>query len=466
MPRGDWGSLWSALSTTEGLAQRAIWGADGGIALGDLAHGSSLGGQLETLSERCVLLVAGSQLAAALALIELDGVARRIVLCTPDLAAEHLPYVVATAGADAVVSDAARPAPSLSRPGPIVTCCLDLAPGTVDRRARLQTEWILLTSGTTGPPKMVVHTLASLAGAMKARGTPAGPALWSTFYDIRRYGGLQILLRATLGGGSLVLSSAGEAMSDFLQRAASRGVTHILGTPTHWRSALMSPAARLLRPQYVRLSGEIADQAILDHLRASFPDAKVVHAFASTEAGVGFEVADGKAGFPASLIGQAGAAVDMKVVDGSLRIRSSRTAARYLGEQSTVLVDSEGYVDTGDMVELRGERYYFVGRRGGIINVGGLKIHPEEVETVINTHPRVRVSLVRARKSPITGALVIADVVLNMPLEEATGIAQALEREILEHCRASLPRHKVPAKVNFVAALATAASGKIARRDA
>jgi acyl-coenzyme A synthetase/AMP-(fatty) acid ligase len=365
-----------------------------------------------------------------------------------------------------VVSDAARPAPSLSRPGPIVTCCLDLAPGTVDRRARLQTEWILLTSGTTGPPKMVVHTLASLAGAMKARGTPAGPALWSTFYDIRRYGGLQILLRATLGGGSLVLSSAGEAMSDFLQRAASRGVTHILGTPTHWRSALMSPAARLLRPQYVRLSGEIADQAILDHLRASFPDAKVVHAFASTEAGVGFEVADGKAGFPASLIGRAGAAVDMKVVDGSLRIRSSRTAARYLGEQSTVLVDSEGYVDTGDMVELRGERYYFVGRRGGIINVGGLKIHPEEVETVINTHPRVRVSLVRARKSPITGALVIADVVLNMPLEEATGIAQALEREILEHCRASLPRHKVPAKVNFVAALATAASGKIARRDA
>lgn len=466
MPQSDWGSLWNALSASDGLERRALWGADGSIALGDLGRGSSLGGRLEELRGRCVLLATRSQLAAALALIELDGLARRIVLCPPDLTPAHVPYVIATADVDAVVSDRAAPEPDEPSPGLFVTCSLKLAHGAPDRRARLQTEWILLTSGTTGSPKMVVHTLSSLAGAMKARGTPAGPALWSTFYDIRRYGGLQILLRATLGGGSLVLSSAGEPMSEFLQRAGARGVTHILGTPTHWRSALMSPAARALQPQYVRLSGEIADQAILDHLRSFYPQAKIVHAFASTEAGVGFEVGDGMAGFPAGLLAQTGVLVDMKVVDGSLRIRSTRTAARYLGEQGGVLVDTEGYVDTGDMVELRGNRYFFVGRRGGIINVGGLKIHPEEVEAVINTHPRVRVSLVRARKNPITGALVIADVVPTSPPDEAAGGAKELEREILEHCRAALPRHKVPAAVNFVASLAMAASGKIARRDA
>ena len=65
------------------------------------------------------------------------------------------------------------------------------------------------------------------------------------------------------------------------------------------------------------------------------------------------------------------------------------------------------------MVELRGDRYIFAGRRGGIINIGGLKVHPEEVEAVINRHPRVRMSLVRPKRSPITGAIVIADVVLN-----------------------------------------------------
>ena len=63
------------------------------------------------------------------------------------------------------------------------------------------------------------------------------------------------------------------------------------------------------------------------------------------------------------------------------------------------------------MVELRGDRYYFVGRRDGVINVGGLKVHPEEVEAVINRHPRVQMSLVRARKNPFTGAVVVADVV-------------------------------------------------------
>jgi len=81
-----------------------------------------------------------------------------------------------------------------------------------------------------------------------------------------------------------------------------------------------------MAPRYVRLSGEIADQAILDHLRAAYPHADVAHAFASTEAGVAFDVGDGLAGFPASLIDEPRAGVEMRVEDGSLRIRSSRIA--------------------------------------------------------------------------------------------------------------------------------------------
>ena len=95
----------------------------------------------------------------------------------------------------------------------------------------------------------------------------------------------------------------------------------------------MSPSARRIAPRYVRTSGEIADQAILDSLRAFYPEAGIAHAFASTEAGVAFEVGDGLAGFPAGLIGQPGASVEMKIEDGSLRIRSARTATRYLGER-------------------------------------------------------------------------------------------------------------------------------------
>src|SRR5438477_8392458 len=313
---------------------------------------------------------------------------------------------------------------------------------------------------------MVVHTLASLAGAITGGGSPGDPAVWSTFYDIRRYGGLQIFLRALLGGGSMVLSSAGESTGDFLVRAGAHGVTHISGTPSHWRRALMSASAHRITPRYVRLSGEIADQAVLDHLRACYPDARIAHAFASTEAGVAFDVGDGRAGFPASLIGPQSGGIELRVANGSLRIRSTRTAARYLGDQAEALVDADGFVDTADMLERRGDRYYFVGRRDGIINVGGQKVHPEEVEAVINSHPQVRISQVRAKKNAIMGALVVADVVLNGETGAASGRGKGLEHAILEHCRAALPRHKVPAAINFVSSLAVAPTGKIVRRNA
>src|SRR5207249_4028016 len=183
MPPRDGRSLWDAVRAAGALAERALWGAEASVRLGELVGGSSL------------------------------------------------------------------------------------APADSERTGPHHTEWILLTSGTTGVPKLVVHTLASLAGAINGDRVQTVPAVWSTFYDIRRYGGLQILLRALLGGGSLVLSSAAESTGDFLIRAGARGVTHISGTPSHWRRALMSPSAHRIAPHYVRLAGEIADQAILDHVR-------------------------------------------------------------------------------------------------------------------------------------------------------------------------------------------------------
>jgi acyl-coenzyme A synthetase/AMP-(fatty) acid ligase len=113
------------------------------------------------------------------------------------------------------------------------------------------------------------------------------------------------------------------------------------------------------------------------------------------------------------------------------------------------------------MVELRGDRYYFVGRRGGIINVGGLKVHPEEVEAVLNRHPNVRMSLVKPRKNPITGAVVVADVVPAVDCNSAE-----LESELLAACRSSLAAHKIPATIRVVPSLGVTPSGKMARRDA
>ncbi len=458
MPRSEPSSLWSAVSATEKLSQRFLSGARCDVAFSDLARGSCLSGRAEELRGKSVLIATADQLSAALALLELDGIARRLVLWPADLAIEHLGFVMASANVDAIVSDGMDLGPDAIEAH--VTCTPQLVPATWDRTATHATEWILLTSGTTGRPKMVQHSLASLCGAIQGQSGLDGAHVWSTFYDIRRYGGLQIYLRAMLTGGSLVLSSAQESTAEFLSRAAAHGVTHISGTPSHWRCALMSPAACQIAPRYVRLSGEIADQSILDHLRSFYPQAEVAHAFASTEAGVAFDVRDGLEGFPASLIGLNSCGVEMKVEEGSLRIRSSRTAAKYMDAPRT-LADQDGFVDTGDMLELRAGRYYFVGRRDGTINVGGQKVHPEEVEGVINRHPRVRMSLVRPRKNSVLGALVVAEVVL----EDGSGVS-GVENEILKICREALPRHKVPSSIRFVNQLAVAANGKIVRQHA
>jgi acyl-CoA synthetase (AMP-forming)/AMP-acid ligase II len=338
---------------------------------------------------------------------------------------------------------------------------LPAPPATLARR---HTEWLMMTSGTTGVPKLVVHDLAGLTAAMHARSPADGAAVWATFYDIRRYGGLQIFLRAVLGGASLVLSSAGEPVAGHLARLAQHGVTHLSGTPSQWRRALMNPAIRTIVPRYVRLSGEIADQAILDGLRAVFPHAAIGHAYASTEAGVAFDVNDGQAGFPAAFIGAGRDGVEMKVLDGSLRIRSPRTALGYAGSKQR-LADADGFVDTGDIVERRGDRYYFAGRNGGIINIGGLKVHPEEIEAVINRHPQVRMSLVRPKQSPVTGSIMVADVVLKSDRADAAARQIELKDDILKFCREALPRHKVPAAISFVPALDVATSGKLSRRQ-
>jgi acyl-coenzyme A synthetase/AMP-(fatty) acid ligase len=226
----------------------------------------------------------------------------------------------------------------------------------------------------------------------------------------------------------------------------------------------MSSSAHAIAPRYVRLSGEIADQAILNSLHSFYPDAAGGHAYASTEAGVAFEVNDGFEGFPSEFVGTRGN-VEIKIESGSLQIRSNRTAACYLGE-AVALRNHEDFVDTGDIVERRGDRYYFLGRKSGVINVGGQKVFPEEVEALLNRHPAVRMSCVRPRRSPITGSLVVADVVLKDEQLLTYGTKAELANEILKLCRETLPQYKVPMSLNFVPILAVGAAGKISRSNA
>jgi acyl-CoA synthetase (AMP-forming)/AMP-acid ligase II len=451
-----------AIDAARTSGQRWLWGRDSALDIEDLRHRTCFGGQRASLLGKSVMIMTDGQVSAAAALMELDRLTARLLICPPDIKPDYLPVIARQAGIDVVITAGQKSSAMAASAGLAALSMTPPEPSEAGLPTEIETDWLLLTSGTSGVPKIVRHTFASLTSAIKPEDKNSAP-VWGTFYDIRRYAGLQIFLRALVGTGSMVLSDAREPLVEFLPRLAKYGATHISGTPTHWRRVLMNWQPNTIAPSYVRLSGEIADQKILDDLKEAFPKAAVAHAYASTEAGVGFAVNDGLEGFPRTLLDDDNSSVQMKIVDGTLRIKSPGVALDYV-RGDTHLRDEDGFVDTGDIVESNGNRYYFAGRRSGIINVGGMKVHPEEIESIINRHRAVQMSLVKSRKNPFTGFIVVADVILRDNADAAG--EERIRTEIMAVCREALPQYKVPALLRFVPQLDIAESGKLVRAHA
>src|SRR5262245_49342204 len=179
-------SLRDKLGSASDCAGRWLWGRTTGVRLDDLLRGTTLCGRLPELAGRSVLIATDDQLAAALALIELDGVARRLVIGTPGLTSEHVSAVIANGGVDAIVSDR-DPENGGDFGVPLyVKCGPVMARGERVEAKPRTTEWVLLTSGTTGVPKMPVHTFASLTAPIKSGQHQESDVVWGTFYDMRR----------------------------------------------------------------------------------------------------------------------------------------------------------------------------------------------------------------------------------------------------------------------------------------
>ena len=191
------GTLRGRLADAQPGTQQWLRGATASVRFADLLNGSCVGGRVDELVGRSVVVDTRDQFSAALALVELDGIARRLIICPPDFPAEHRRAVVEQASADALVSD--RVDALFDWPVPRCIRCHDTVTASRMPVERFDTEWVLFTSGTSGAPKMVAHTLGTLTAPIANRAEPVDSVLWGTFYDIRRYGGLQVLIRASSG---------------------------------------------------------------------------------------------------------------------------------------------------------------------------------------------------------------------------------------------------------------------------
>jgi acyl-coenzyme A synthetase/AMP-(fatty) acid ligase len=317
----------------------------------------------------------------------------------------------------------------------------------------------LMTSGTTGQPKIVRHTLESLLGRIQKTATfPGGQrSRWLLTYQPTAFAGLQVILTAALSGGTIVVSEHRTPVH-FFEAAERHQVTHISGTPTFWRSfLLMAQPGSLPDLQQITLGGEAIDQATLDRLKVVFPKARVTHIYASTEAGVVFSVHDGQEGFPAEwLEGTTLQDVRMRVHEGMLEVKTSRGMAGYEGE--TIPLTEDGWIRTGDLVEVVSGRVRFIGREDSILNVGGAKVHPQVIESFLLSLPGVREARVRGVANPISGFLVGAEIVLDdLDQQESQEIAR---RRILARCREFLPGYQIPRILRIVDSIPVQDSGK------
>lgn len=391
-------------------------------------------------------------------LVATDGRAASITLLSPSLPDQHLKPLLELADCDLLLSDT-PPACDLP-PALVYQASLHALHDTVVEPAAAPTEtaWHLATSGTTGVPKLVAHTLATLSRTAK-RGKPGSDAMrWGLLYDYTRFAGLQVVLQALFGGSELIVPAPSAPLRDRLAMLAAHGCTHLSATPTLWRSIVMTPGATELPLRQVTLGGEIADARILITLKTTYPDARITHIYASTEAGVGFSVNDGEAGFPASYLDTPPAGLALRLVEGRLQIKNTAIRSIYVGSGDRFGAD-DGWIDTGDNVEHVGDRVRFLGRASGVINVGGNKVHPEEVERLLLSHPGIQSARVFAKSSPIMGALVAADIVPAQPPEDPA----SFRADIKAHLQGQAEPYKIPAILNLVDQIETTATGKLAR---
>jgi len=339
-------------------------------------------------------------------------------------------------------SEQIEPDGRLTRLGPAVATTHDFAV-------------LMPTSGTAGDPKLVRHNFIRLIG--RIRGTGGEAARWLLTYEPTAFGGLQVILTAIAAGATLITTPAG-GVSDLARLIAEQAPTHVSATPSFWRSLLLAlPEPPPL--QVITLGGETADQSLLDRLAALFPAAHITHLYASTEAGALFTVRDRRAGFPAAWLESGADGVSLRIRNGTLETKSPRAMLNYASGQD-MPVTKDGWLITGDLVEIQGDRVLFTGRSDGVVNVGGVKVLPEKIEHFLLALPGVCDAAVIAASNPVTGALLTAQIVATPNTDR-----EALRATIIERLGCLAPAER-PRVIDFVDTFTLAGSGKKLRAPA
>ena len=300
---------------------------------------------------------------------------------------------------------------------------------------------ILFSSGSTGKPKSMIHDLDNLLDLVQ--GKKPRSFCFMVFLMFDHIGGLNTLLNCVSMGARIVIPSTRDA-EEVCQLIEQEKVQALPTSPTFLNLILISGAHEgkdLTSLRMITYGTEPMPESLLKKLKETFPRVKLLQTFGTSETGI---LQAKSQSSESTFIKIQDPNTEYRVVDGELWLKSKTRVLGYLNASMDRFTD-DGWYKTGDLVEEKEDGYLkIVGRNQEVINVGGQKVLPLEVESVIMQLDEVTDCVVYPEPNAITGQSVVTEVSAKVGFDRKT-----ITRLIRKHCREKLDSYKVPTKVNL-----------------
>jgi acyl-CoA synthetase (AMP-forming)/AMP-acid ligase II len=298
---------------------------------------------------------------------------------------------------------------------------------------------ILFSSGSTGKPKGILHDFVRIAEKFRKQRPPVTAI---PFLMIDHFGGINTILAITSGLGTVVTVSDRSA-SKICEAIEKYKVELLPATPSFLNLLMASKIYEnydLSSLKRITYGTEVMPQSTLERVHQIFPQVKLLQTYGLSEVGVlhSKSKSDGS-----TWVKVGGEGFQTKVVDNILWIKSSYAMIGYLNAPSDF--DEDGWFNTHDQVEVDGEFFRILGRETEIINTGGQKVYPAEIESVILELENIEDVAVFGERHLLLGQIVVAKVLLH-----STEPVESVKKRIRAACIAKLNSYKAPSKVILV----------------
>jgi acyl-coenzyme A synthetase/AMP-(fatty) acid ligase len=311
----------------------------------------------------------------------------------------------------------------------------------IERIKNSNSKLTLFTSGTTGLPKLVEHTIPTLTKMLRT-GDDYRNNVWGIAFNPTHIAGIQVLLQGLLNLNTLVYVF-GLPSNKVALNISQYKITHLSATPTFYR-LLVGIKGVFPGVKRITLGGEKSDPRLYANIKATFPNSTINNIYASTELGSLFVAKGDVFSVPNTM------KENVKVVDGELQIQSSLI----------ISASADKWYQTGDMVDVINEnplQFKFISRKTEMINVGGYKVNPIEIEDALRLYPEIEDVRVYGKPNSVLGNIMCMQFVLS--------VGKSIDAiEIRKRLAVQFQDYNIPRIINQVFEIPKTRTGKLSRK--